>query len=252
LIIPFMMWLFSMLVAAFLLWIALRKFPRLATCLAYYLNQVYSKYSACTHFGQLGNEGLWDAKPGARKTLVLELEGVLVSTVVQDPWRPAPHSPFDYCFRKPDDGNVVYVYKRPHVDIFLDCVSYWYDLEIFTTADEIHAGPILDYLDGGRRILRRRRFGNDCIIYGGRMVKDLSKVSRNFGNIILLDCSMPDMHYNEGNCWYIEPYCIGTQDRLLEGALLFLNALKSLLVLNELTDVRLVLKHPSPIHARGR
>ena len=50
------------------------------------------------------------------------------------------------------------VYKRPGVDKFLDTVSEWYNLVIYTARFEDYATPILDYLDNGRNIILRRYF----------------------------------------------------------------------------------------------
>ena len=50
------------------------------------------------------------------------------------------------------------VYKRPGVDKFLDAVSQWYNLVVYTAGFEEYATPILDYLDNGRNILNTRFF----------------------------------------------------------------------------------------------
>ena len=50
------------------------------------------------------------------------------------------------------------VYKRPGVDKFLDTVSQWYNLVLYTAGFEYYATPIIDYLDNGRNILSRRFF----------------------------------------------------------------------------------------------
>lgn len=49
-----------------------------------------------------------------------------------------------------------FVHKRPHVDFFLDIVSQWYDLVVFTASMEIYGAAVADKLDNGRNILNRR------------------------------------------------------------------------------------------------
>lgn len=55
-----------------------------------------------------------------------------------------------------------FVHKRPHVDFFLDCVSKWYDLVIFTASMEIYGCAVADKLDAGRNILNRRYYRQHC------------------------------------------------------------------------------------------
>lgn len=51
-----------------------------------------------------------------------------------------------------------FVHCRPHVDHFLNMVSKWYDLVIFTASMEIYGSSVADKLDGGKGILQRRYF----------------------------------------------------------------------------------------------
>ena len=49
-----------------------------------------------------------------------------------------------------------FVHKRPHVDFFLDVVSQWYELVVFTASMEIYGTAVADKLDKEKGILRRR------------------------------------------------------------------------------------------------
>ena len=49
-----------------------------------------------------------------------------------------------------------YVYKRPHVDYFLNGVSQWYEVVVLTASMEIYGAAVADKLDNNRRILNRR------------------------------------------------------------------------------------------------
>ena len=51
-----------------------------------------------------------------------------------------------------------YVYKRPHVDYFLNVVSQWYDLVVFTASMEIYGAAVADKLDNNKGMLNRRYY----------------------------------------------------------------------------------------------
>ncbi|XP_057245249.1 CTD nuclear envelope phosphatase 1, partial [Malurus melanocephalus] len=43
-----------------------------------------------------------------------------------------------------------FVHKRPHVDFFLEVVSQWYELVVFTASMEIYGCAVADKLDNNR------------------------------------------------------------------------------------------------------
>jgi len=75
-----------------------------------------------------------------------------------------PTIPHDFKFYLPEYGATVFVYKRPYLDHFLDRVSKWYDLTVFTAGVEAYASPILDFLDRGRGISRSIKLLKDHFI----------------------------------------------------------------------------------------
>ena len=60
-----------------------------------------------------------------------------------------------------------YVYKRPHVDFFLQVVSQWYDLVVFTASMEIYGAAVADKLDNNKGILARRYYRQVNILIMG-------------------------------------------------------------------------------------
>ncbi|KAH9420460.1 CTD nuclear envelope phosphatase 1 [Dermatophagoides pteronyssinus] len=70
-----------------------------------------------------------------RKTLVLDLDETLI------------HSQHDVIARQTVKPVRFYVHKRPHIDYFLDVVSNWYDLVVFTASMEIYGQAVADKLD---------------------------------------------------------------------------------------------------------
>ncbi|VVD05901.1 unnamed protein product [Leptidea sinapis] len=95
-----------------------------------------------------------------RKMLVLDLDETLIHSHHDAMLRPTvkPGTPPDFVLKVTIDKHPVrfFVHKRPHVDYFLDIVSQWYELVVFTASMEIYGAAVADKLDNGRGILRRR------------------------------------------------------------------------------------------------
>ncbi|KAH8302202.1 hypothetical protein KR044_003945, partial [Drosophila immigrans] len=178
-----------------------------------------------------------------RKTLVLDMDDTLIKAHIDDQYRRskrkrkrqiAPMEP-DFSFHLRSDNVSVYVFKRPHLDYFLDCVSKWYNVMIFTAATEDYASEVLDRLEAGRRIFKRRFYRHDCIDICGIRAKFVSLCDRDPGNVLLIDdCPMAN-GFNVGNAIHIKPYQVGTRDVELLALLPFLDALRFM------RDVRSVL-----------
>lgn len=97
-----------------------------------------------------------------KKILVLDLDETLIHSHHDGLVRPTvkPGTPPDFILRVEIERHPVrfYVYKRPHVDYFLNIVSQWYDLVVFTASMEIYGAAVADKLDNNRGILRRRYY----------------------------------------------------------------------------------------------
>ncbi|KAH8339772.1 hypothetical protein KR074_004807, partial [Drosophila pseudoananassae] len=202
--------------------------PRFRICVAHF-NKMYHGYSAVTYIDDetLSEVSRRRLEVVGKKTLVLDMDGTLMTAVIQRSGKPnLPEFPYDHKIIIPRfDGNI-FVYKRPHVDYFLDCVSKWYDLVIFTASTGSYAGPILDYLDRGRGILRKRLFRKDCIDIFGLRAKYVSLASPDLANVFLLDDSCVECSFNAGNAIKISSYVIGKQDQELINILPFLDSLR--------------------------
>lgn len=128
-----------------------------------------------------------------RKILVLDLDETLIHSHHDGVARQmvAPGTPPDFILRVNIDRHPVrfFVHKRPHVDFFLDVVSQWYELVVFTASMEIYGAAVADQLDGNRQILRRRYFRQHCTLDYGSYTKDLSAISNDLSSIFILDNS---------------------------------------------------------------
>ncbi|CAM2719961.1 unnamed protein product [Rotaria socialis] len=104
-----------------------------------------------------------------KKILVLDLDETLIHSHHDGLSRVAtvkPTGPPDFIVRVEIERHPVrfFVYKRPHVDYFLETVSQWYDLVVFTASMEIYGAAVTERLDNNRNILSRRYFRQHCTL----------------------------------------------------------------------------------------
>nr|CAI5834471.1 unnamed protein product [Callosobruchus analis] len=136
-----------------------------------------------------------------RKVLVLDLDETLIHShhdgVIRQTVRPG--TPPDFVLKVVIDRHPVrfFVHKRPHVDFFLDIVSQWYELVVFTASMEIYGAAVADKLDAGRGILRRRFYRQHCTPTFVSYTKDLSAICDDLSSVFILDnilVQRPDRH----------------------------------------------------------
>jgi CTD nuclear envelope phosphatase 1 len=82
-----------------------------------------------------------------------------------------------------------HVFKRPYVDKFLEIVSQWYDVVVFTAGIDTYGEMITNRLDNNRGIFKRKFFRRHCTPELGLFSKDLSVVSNDLSSIFILDNS---------------------------------------------------------------
>ncbi|KAH8255228.1 hypothetical protein KR038_006556, partial [Drosophila bunnanda] len=210
--------------------------PRLGRFIMLQVGRIYKFYAEYSPIEYLSDDCLTPVSRRclqlvAKKTLVLDMDETLITAWIQpqdDRRQSPPCVPHDFKFVlcEPKYKGDVYVYKRPHVDRFLNCVSRWYDLVIFTCGTKHYAEPILDFLDNGRGILTKRFYRHHTVDVGGLMAKYITLCSPDLANILLLDNSRIECCFNVGNCIPISSYKIGEKDEALLDLLPFLDALR--------------------------
>ncbi|XP_072047921.1 CTD nuclear envelope phosphatase 1-like [Amphiura filiformis] len=174
-----------------------------------------------------------------RKTLVLDLDETLVHSQHASMMRPnRPSIPPDFVLRVTIDSlpERFYVYKRPHVDFFLNVVSQWFDLVVFTASMEIYGSPVAEKLDNGRGYLTRRYYRQHCTLDSGSYTKDLSAVSSDLSSVFIVDNSPGAYRLYPDNgipikSWLSDPTDVG-----------LLNLIPILDALRFTSDVRSVLR----------
>lgn len=183
----------------------------------------------------------------SRKTLVLDLDETLIHSHHDGNLRPTSDKPAtspDFTLSVHIEGHLVKfcVHKRPHVDYFLNIVSSWYDLVVFTASMEIYGSAVADKLDDNRGILNRRYFRQHCELVQGSYSKNLSVVNLDMSKVFILDNSPAAYKAYPNNAIPIKSWFSDAQDTAL------LNLLPVLDALRFCTDVRSVLSRNLHLH----
>lgn len=174
-----------------------------------------------------------------RKTMVLDLDETLIHSFHDGVLRPTvkPGTPPDFILKVTIDRHPVrfFVHKRPHVDYFLQIVSQWYELVVFTASMEIYGTAVADKLDNERGLLRRRYYRQHCTLDFGSYTKDLSAICSDLSSIFILDNSPGAYRSYPDNAIPIKSWFNDPSDTAL------LNLLPVLDALRFVSDVRSVL-----------
>lgn len=119
-----------------------------------------------------------------KKCLVLDLD----ETLVHSSFRLISESDFIVPVEIEGVVHSVYVAKRPGAEDFLRLMGELYEVVVFTASLAKYADPVLDVLDR-EGVVRHRLFRDNCLVYKGNYVKDLSELGRPLGECIILDNS---------------------------------------------------------------
>lgn len=119
-----------------------------------------------------------------KKTLVIDLD----ETLVHSSFKPIPNP--DIVLEVEIENNVcqVFVLVRPGTDKFLERMSLFFELVIFTASLSKYASPLMRKLDP-RQLCGYHLFREHCTFYNGVFVKDMSRLGRNLSDVIILDNS---------------------------------------------------------------
>jgi carboxy-terminal domain RNA polymerase II polypeptide A small phosphatase len=112
------------------------------------------------------------------------LDETLVHSSFKPPEQPDIVLPVDI------EGKICYVYVlvRPGAISFLEELSEYYELVIFTASLSKYAEPLMEILDQGEWC-QHLLFREHCTYYNGIFVKDLSQIGRNLKDVIIIDNS---------------------------------------------------------------
>ncbi|KAK7205309.1 NLI interacting factor, partial [Myxozyma melibiosi] len=128
-----------------------------------------------------------------------------------------------------------YVHKRPYCDEFLQKVSKWYNLVIFTASVQEYADPVIDWLEQNRKYFKGRYYRQHCSFRSGGYVKDISVVEADLSKVMIIDNSPISYLLHEDNAIAIEGWINDPSDLDLLHLIPFLNGMRYV------TDVRSII-----------
>ena len=145
-----------------------------------------------------------------KKTLVLDLDETLVHSSFQ------PTQRCQYVIPVEIEGNVynVYVNRRPGACEFLERMSVFYEIVIYTASLKKYADPLLDQMDPNHRIAYRL-FREHCVNSDGVFVKDLGLLGRELQSVVMIDNSKTSYKFQPKNGIECTPFIDNFEDREL-------------------------------------
>ncbi|XVF87266.1 hypothetical protein PTKIN_Ptkin18bG0105300 [Pterospermum kingtungense] len=165
--------------------------------------------SALPHHHQL----LPPLVPGKKRTIVLDLDETLVHSTLN-----SPPPTYDFTIEPTIDGVTMkfYVLKRPWVDEFLESISKKYEVVVFTAGVEQYASMLLDILDP-KGLISHRLYRDSCKqLVTGKLVKDLSRIGRDLGKVVIVDDNPISYFLQRANAIPIKRFEAYVEDRELK------------------------------------
>jgi len=100
----------------------------------------------------------------------------------------------------------VYVLKRPLCEEFIQRMSKYYEIVMFTASLSKYAEPLYSKLDQAR-VTSTLLYREHCTFYNGIFVKDMAKLGRPLSDIIIIDNSPSSFLFQPENAlpsisWY--------------------------------------------------
>jgi len=120
--------------------------------------------------------------PEKRKTLVLDLDETLVHSSTE----PVPDPDYVFTINTSEALVPIYVLIRPGLQLFLERAKKNYDIVVYTASLAQYANPLLDVLDY-QGFINGRLFREDCILMEDTYVKDLDRLGKDLGSVIIVD-----------------------------------------------------------------
>ena len=137
-----------------------------------------------------------------KKTLILDLDETLVHSSF------TPFEKNDIVLQVDFEGVIykIYVLVRPFAKEFLNNVSKYFEVVIFTASIPKYASPLLNILDTEKNI-KHRLYREDCTYINGLFIKDLKRLNRPLKDLIIVDNSPLAYAFNAENglpikTWY--------------------------------------------------
>ena len=159
------------------------------------------------------------AKHKGKKTLVLNLDETLV------------HSKFGrfedwdkfFCLKSETTYYSISMYKRPHLDEFLD---FWYknfEVVLISSAIPSYSNEVFDEIDKGRAVTRL--FRDSCLYRDNIYIKTIDRLRRNPSTVIILESNPITWWLNTNNVFPIKWWFGNQKDNELSDIIPILTSL---------------------------
>ena len=120
-------------------------------------------------------------------TLVLDLDETLVNFKIKS-------------------GKEGYVRLRPFLLGFLEEVSQYYELIIFTSATEAYANSVIEEIEKEKKYFDFIFYRQHTIIIGNDFVKDLTRIGRPLNSTIIIDNTPQNFRFQKENGICVKPF----------------------------------------------
>lgn len=156
-----------------------------------------------------------------KKTIVLDLDETLVHSSLE------LVAKYDFCFPVifNNHEHTVHVRKRPYLQLFMDQVSKWFEVVVFTASQKIYAERLLNIVDPERAWVRHRVYRDSCVVWRGNYLKDLSVLGRDLRDTFIVDNSPQAFGFQIENGIPIDSWYDDEDDTALKDLLPFLERL---------------------------
>jgi len=140
-----------------------------------------------------------------KKCLVIDLD----ETLVHSSFKAVDKCDFIVPVEIENVVHNVYVLVRPYANEFLVEAAKHYEIVLFTASLAKYADPLLDLLDKEHTI-DARLFRDSCVQIGYSYVKDLSRLGRKMGEVMIIDNSPQSYRFQPCNAipitsWFDDP-----------------------------------------------
>lgn len=119
-----------------------------------------------------------------KKIVLLDLDETLIHSDFEE-----EYSNYDKIIEFESDGYLynVGIFVRNGVHEFLEEISKYFLIGVFTASCKEYANAILDYLDKDRKYIKFSLYRNSCLNVNGNNIKDLRILNLNLKNVVIVD-----------------------------------------------------------------